>query len=494
MVGVASSQVAIARPKCPKCFGEEGLVQAEEAWFCAACDNVWHSGPTPRWFPLRYHPTQKALYTTEARIAVCGAGRRSGKTERAMRKGVVEALRNSRYIDFRVAFMAPTRDHAKRIYWETVKALIPEWAVRKVSESELTVYLWNGSLVQVIGMDKPARSEGTPLDFAFYDEAGDHRPETWPMHVQPALDTPGRPGRAWIYGVTRPGGGFRELADRAKDPTVEDMAFFGWPSADIVPASQIELAKARMDPRIFEQEYGGQFVFFEGRIYYQFERQAHVEALEYQPDLPLALAFDFNVNPGTALVIQEQSVGTLPSEQRTREGGFRVADRFTAVLDEVYLSDSNTPAVLREILSPDRPWRGHEGIVRAYGDYTGGARGTAKIAGSDWDIIENVLTRAYPGRFILHNDKRVGSERPRINATNARLRDADDLIHLLVSPRCKELIQDLDEVTAKKGSTTGDIDKSDPKRTHVSDELGYYVDYEFPVGGGEVWEEEELLL
>jgi len=108
-------------------------------------------------------------------------------------------------------------------------------------------------------------------------------------------------------------------------------------------------------------------------------------------------------------------------------------------------------------------------------------------------LIENMLTRAYEGRFYVHT-KPTQSERPRINALNARLRDTDDRVHALVAPHCAELIRDLEEVVAKKGSTTGDIDKSDSRRTHLSDELGYYADFEWPVGGAETWIDEPMVI
>jgi hypothetical protein len=103
------------------------------------------------------------------------------------------------------------------------------------------------------------------------------------------------------------------------------------------------------------------------------------------------------------------------------------------------------------------------------------------------------MARAFPGRFFLYT-KPTQSERPRVNAVNARLLDTEEVVHLLIAPRCRELIQDLEEVVAKRGSTTGDIDKSDGRRTHVSDELGYYLDTQFPVGGDDWYEVEELRL
>ena len=43
-----------------------------------------------------------------------------------------------------------------------------------------------------------------------------------------------------------------------------------------------------------------------------------------------------------------------------------------------------------------------------------------------------------------------------------------------ISPKCKELIKDLDEVVYKPDSTVIDKER-DTKRTHLSDALGYLV-------------------
>ena len=48
----------------------------------------------------------------------------------------------------------------------------------------------------------------------------------------------------------------------------------------------------------------------------------------------------------------------------------------------------------------------------------------------------------------------------------------------MVSPRCKELIKDFEEVTYIPDSVLIDKNK-DPRRTHLSDALGYLVWQEF---------------
>jgi hypothetical protein len=57
---------------------------------------------------------------------------------------------------------------------------------------------------------------------------------------------------------------------------------------------------------------------------------------------------------------------------------------------------------------------------------------------------------------------------------NGKLFSADEEVRLLVHPRCAGLVADLEEVTYKPDS--GIIDKErDPKRTHLSDALGYLI-------------------
>ena len=57
---------------------------------------------------------------------------------------------------------------------------------------------------------------------------------------------------------------------------------------------------------------------------------------------------------------------------------------------------------------------------------------------------------------------------------NAKLQSAAGERMLKVDPRCKELIKDLEQVSYKENSLVIDKDR-DPKRTHLSDALGYLV-------------------
>jgi phage FluMu protein Com len=64
--------------------------------------------------------------------------------------------------------------------------------------------------------------------------------------------------------------------------------------------------------------------------------------------------------------------------------------------------------------------------------------------------------------------------RDRIVLVNAQLCNASGDVNLIVSPRCKELIDDFEQVAYEEESTQIDKNK-DRKRTHASDALGYLV-------------------
>jgi hypothetical protein len=54
-----------------------------------------------------------------------------------------------------------------------------------------------------------------------------------------------------------------------------------------------------------------------------------------------------------------------------------------------------------------------------------------------------------------------------------------DKDEILIDPKCKNLIRDLDQVVWKDDSTT--FDKSNPKLTHSLDGMKDMIDYEFPI-------------
>lgn len=400
-----------------------------------------------------------------ARFKVIAAGRRSGKTEIAKRDLVRQwlAAPAKSYDWFGIA-CAPTRDQAKAIYWEDLKERVSQSAVAKIRETDLTIQHVDGPILAVVGMDKPARAEGRPIDCAKVDEFADMKPGVWSKHLRPALDTDGRPGTAWIYGVSRPSAEFQHLATYAQQGIDKDWEYFWWPSSDILAPEAIEAAKRELDENTFRQEYGAEFVLPSGRAYYTFDRNANVrDTVPYDKDAPLLFGFDFNVEPGSAVVLQD--VGPM-----------------TYVLGEVRIPrDSNTPAVCRRLIED---WGAHRGPIYYYGDPTGGNRGTAKTQGTDWVQIADEFRGKFPGGAHDRVDRRRLPERDRVNALNARMRNAAGEVKLHIKrDACTWLIRDLENMLLKEG-TAGELWKErDLSLGHWADGLGYVVNTIHPLDG-----------
>ncbi len=418
-----------------------------------------------RWTPMFHHPVQAAYYDSASRFNICHAGRRSGKTELAKRRLVRRAC-SCPLVDGRFVFSAPTRAQAKSIFWRDAKEMIPEGLKAKTNEVELTVRLRTGAEVVVEGLDRPQRIEGPPLDWIVVDEIANCRQDAWDAHVLPCLSTLGREGGADLIGVPEGRNHYWRMVQAARDD--DQWSVFHWDSAEIIDPDEVERMRGQMDPQTHDQEYRGSFVSFEGRAYYAFTADNQRPCAQlYDPDAELVLAFDFNVLPGTAAIMQEHGGATF-------------------VIGEVWVPrDSNTPKVCRAII---RGWGEHRGDVTCYGDATGGAKGSAKVQGSDWDLVKRDLRAHFGDRVEFRVARRNPPVRARLNAMNSRIRAADGTIRLVVDPEAApHVVDDLEGVTLKPDGS-GEIDK-DPKKykmlTHVSDGVGYYVARRWPVGRGD---------
>lgn len=450
----------------------------------------------PRWTPLRAHAVQAAFYQSRHRFNVVPAGRRSGKTEIAKRRLVKRAVAGSDYDRPRYFYAAPTRDQVKRIAWADLKRMVPKDALRgRPSETELSIPLWHGGELVLVGMDKPERIEGSPWDHGVIDEYGNMKARAWGENVEPALAD--REGSCDLIGVPEGRNHYYETALAAQAQQLEkgeasDWGYYHWISADILPAHIIAATKANLDPLTYAQEYEASFVTFGGRVYYTFT-DAHKAKLRdrYNPDRPLIFCLDFNVEPGVAAVCQEMplpirqivnGIPVLATPQQPHVG--------TAVIGEVWIdNNSNTPAVCRKLL---KDWGEHRGEVHVYGDASGGARGTAKVDGSDWDLAKKTLRagdssqqlKGFGSRVAFHVKEANPAERARVNAVNSRICATDGTVRLLVDPSAApHVVKDLEGVTTLLGGS-GEIDKKkkkNPKLTHISDGLGYYVEFRFPI-------------
>jgi hypothetical protein len=116
-----------------------------------------------------------------------------------------------------------------------------------------------------------------------------------------------------------------------------------------------------------------------------------------------------------------------------------------------------------------------------YGDASGNSR-TTKATRTDYELIREAFERNSGYKLSMRHNTANPLVRDRVNTVNNVLRSAAGTRRAAIDPKCKELIKDLQQVRWRRdgaGNTTGDLDKSDPQRTHLSDALSYLVAQEW---------------
>lgn len=205
------------------------------------------------------------------------------------------------------------------------------------------------------------------------------------------------------------------------------------------------------DRVLVEQYVEGKFVNLVGnRACYAFDRKKHVDpTIEKLEHHTVWVSIDFNVDPMSATLWNRLG----PHHKQT-----------LYAFNEICLPNSNTFQLtrsLQELLSP-------EDHVVLFPDPAGKARHTNAHL-SDIDILKQAGFQDI--RFKSH----IPSVRDCLNSVNK----AFDQNLIKISPKCKNLIADLEQCTLKSG--TNEIDKSNPKRSHWLDGFKNMMDYEFPV-------------
>ena len=163
----------------------------------------------------------------------------------------------------------------------------------------------------------------------------------------------------------------------------------------------------------------------------------------------------------------------------------------SGIIGEVHIPrNSNTPAVCNKLI---QDWGQHEGLIQLYGDATGGARGTAQLDGSDWDLIMAAMYKHYGRERVKRRGQQNPSsgkyhnptERARVNAVNTRLMAGDGTVRLVIDPKyAPQTVRDFEGVRLLEGGS-GEIDKkTDPELTHLTDALGYCVEFDYPTVTG----------
>ena len=402
---------------------------------------------------IQLTPKQANVYSwgwqPEARYRYVAAGRRFGKTflvrEEIRRAARLAILNGVSELD-EIWYGAPTFKQAKRVFWKGLKRSIPRhWMASNPNETECSITLQSGHVIRVVGLDDPNNLRGSGLWFFVGDEWDDARDEVWPEVIRPMLSTAG--GHALFIGSPK---GFAKIYEGfiagqpGGEPDTKSWSYTTAQGGNVSP-EEIEAARRTLDARTFRQEYEASFENFAGRVYYAFDRRTSIRARAVDLMKPLHIGMDFNINPMSATVWQEEGPDLYQ-------------------VDEIVIPTSNTDEMADEIA---RRYGAVGDLKRItiYPDPAGAQRRTSAQGKTDISILRD------RGFSVLAMSSHP-LVRDRINCVNAKFQTSDGKQHAFVDPRCVKSIEAYEKLAYKEGTSEPDKDSG---YDHLPDSAGYYI-------------------
>tara|TARA_R110000851_G_scaffold330722_2_gene503891 strand:+ start:791 stop:2095 length:1305 start_codon:yes stop_codon:yes gene_type:complete len=412
-----------------------------------------------RWYPLIDIPEQVRLKDEVVRFKVVPAGRRSGKTERAKRYVAKQAMKNANEMYF---CAAPTRDQVKKIFWDDMKALtFSATHPKRPSESDLKIFMPNGSEIHLIGLDKPQRIEGIGWTGGVIDEIADVKESAWQANILPALNTvsPLRPDyRAWCWLIGVPDGlnHYYEMYQYALNSGDPDWAAYHWKSSEILPDDVIASAKRVMSKTQFKQEFEASFETATGRIYEDYGKGNHTGET-IQTYERLCWMHDQNYTPLSS------AIGV-------------VRNNALYLLDEIVLISAVSRQSAVEFVERYKDHKNKH--VDIYGDPAGKA-GEKHGHASDYTDIESVL-KSEGWSYTRKVARAAPAIKDRQNAVRAKVCSAMGERSLFINPiMAKMCDKGMSTVQLQKGSTFQEDQTNDSQ--HITTAIGYMIHKEWPI-------------
>jgi len=261
------------------------------------------------------HKEQILYHNSKARYRVPVCGRRFGKSTMAGHDLEPKLfLPNKMYW-----IVGPTYDLGEkefRVIWDSLIIKMQMGRDKKFKKgynkkqgNMFIEFPWQTRL-EVRSADHPENLVGEALDHVILSEAAKQRLETWERFIQPALsdrrggaDFPTTPeGFNWLHKLW-------QLGNNPDFPQYESWSFPSWANEVVFPGGrndpEILQIEKTSTPEWFLQEYGADFASFVGKIFPEWDEKVHVRKVEFRPELPNYMAFDFGyTNPLAAIEFQ----------------------------------------------------------------------------------------------------------------------------------------------------------------------------------------------
>lgn len=392
-------------------------------------------------------PHIREIYEDGTRIKVIVKGRRSGATANSCYYLIERCLRETgkRYL-FCDTHLSTIQTYIEKFFLPVLRQLPKTmWNYRR-----RRIFLEiNGNVILFKSAENVASIEGDAFHLIVVNEAGFlfKDKQLYENTLLPMIaDTS---GDMIISGTPRGGKNsfYEELYNLALEKNNDTIrAYRIYPFQNpFIRKRDLKLMLDTMDQQSIKQEIFGDFVSLDGiPFYYNFNRALQVKPCSYNPELALYLSFDFNVDQQATLVIQHDE----------DEDEYYIIDEFTNSGGDIEMT-CNLIANFYPI----------KNITAVFGDASGGHRTGLMKNITYWTLIKDHL-KLNSAQIKLPN------KNPGIMNSKANVNWFLKKKKLIINPKCKRLIKDLESVQT---DDEGKIIKSFADLTHFSDAFRYFV-------------------
>ena len=218
-------------------------------------------------------------------------------------------------------FIYPSYTQGKKILWQGMDKegrryidYLPEGAVVDRNETDMQLWLRNGSLIQIVGSEKIDSLVGTNPRGLVYSEYSLQAPKAWDLLEPILLENGG--WAAFIYTPRGRNHGYRLYQSALSNPswfcellTIRDTKKEG--GVPVISEEQInELRRSGKDETIIQQEY---YCSFDGAVqgsYYDLTSvysEGRVGQFPWNPTKPVGTAWDIGTGDTTVVIFYQQN-------------------------------------------------------------------------------------------------------------------------------------------------------------------------------------------
>lgn len=230
-------------------------------------------------------------------------------------------------------------------------------------------------------------------------------------------------------------------------------------------------------PDDYDNEYLGKTSKVTLNVVKNFNKDIEIRELNYNPDIPLHLTCDFNVDPMCWEIAHK-------------------TENKVFYIDEIAIENTHTRECANEFIER---YKDHKGKIIINGDASGNYRKTESEY-TNYAIIYNVLAEHFGKENI---EIAIREFNPpiisRINAFNQKVKSNKGIYGVFISPKCVRLIYNIENLKFKAGTskiwlpTPAEIIKDNDKKYlgHPFDAASYLVEYYWAVDIEDVEKKEE---